>query len=465
MQGSAVNYYEILDIPSDATQQEIKKAYIKVSQSVHPDKNASAQHFMVLVNRAYEVLSKEESRAEYDRFMGTPGAGGHSSEPEFSASDAPPHRSWAPSSLIHWSNPVREPLPELQVIEHEPIQVGGKVRTMVAIGGGLTLAYIIVALFALPMDTVGLFVLASVLVQTANLIPALINSFLVDSANPGRLIQPMSRFYSNPRTALRIPAVAAGIMLLAALISAVMSQFQDGSFGVAPFIPAALAIAVILPSKYAADALRDHVIHDRMSTLWDPDWFSIGEMDHSRDSPTLTRVKEEILTHIREDMSTLPGMRMIMSLPGYNSVSPAQDIIDQKATADFALVCDSALVIVQVVEGHGGYYSYASTRQLKVESAHGISSLPSNLPRMVDAWKRWVNLHSARGGLGINSVLGVVLVHTQGDPVVRDPSDGLSIAIASVDEGYEQIYTMLREQTSNPSILRIEDMSRLVKEA
>lgn len=463
MQGADVNYYEILNVSPDATQQEIKRAYFKVSQSVHPDKNASAQHFMVLVNRAYETLSKESTRAEYDLAMGDPSFAPPAPNTGPTNAGASSH-SRDPVAPIRWRSPERDPLPELRVVEYEPIQVGGRVRMMAAVAGGLTIASVVAALSALPVSTMGLLILASVLVQLINLLAILVNSFLVDAADSGRLTQLMGRFYSNPRTAMRLPAIAAGMMLLASLISAIMSQFQSGSFGVAPFIPAALAMAVILPSKYAADALREHVIHDRLPTIWDPDWFSVGEMDHSRDSPTLTRVKGEILAHIHRDMSTLPGVRLIMSLPGHNSASPPRDAIDQRADADLALVCDSALVIVQVVEGHGGYYSYHSMRQIKVESAHGISSLPSNLPRMVDAWKRWVNFHAARGGLGIASVLGVVLVHTGGDPVVRDESDGLPIAISSVEEGYEQIYTMLREQTDDPSVLRIEDMSRLIKE-
>ena len=68
---SAKDYYKLLGVSRDATQSEIKKAYIKIAKEKHPDKHnnseASNEEFK-LYNEAYEVLSDPQKRAQYDRF-------------------------------------------------------------------------------------------------------------------------------------------------------------------------------------------------------------------------------------------------------------------------------------------------------------------------------------------------------------------------------------------------------------
>ena len=64
----AKNYYEILGIPRTASKDEIRRAYRKLAQEHHPDKGTGeAQKFME-INEAYEVLTDETKRAQYDRF-------------------------------------------------------------------------------------------------------------------------------------------------------------------------------------------------------------------------------------------------------------------------------------------------------------------------------------------------------------------------------------------------------------
>lgn len=67
----AKNYYSILGISRTATQEEIKRAYYKSMAKFHPDKNKNsdkANTITKLINEAYEVLSDEEKREQYDRF-------------------------------------------------------------------------------------------------------------------------------------------------------------------------------------------------------------------------------------------------------------------------------------------------------------------------------------------------------------------------------------------------------------
>lgn len=69
------DFYEILGVNKDATQEDIKKAYRKLSLQLHPDRNNNSQESTQKyqeINSAYEVLSSEQDRANYDRQRNSP---------------------------------------------------------------------------------------------------------------------------------------------------------------------------------------------------------------------------------------------------------------------------------------------------------------------------------------------------------------------------------------------------------
>ena len=61
------DYYDILGVPPDATVQSIKSRYRELAKELHPDVSGEASDTdMARINEAYEVLSDEGRRAEYD---------------------------------------------------------------------------------------------------------------------------------------------------------------------------------------------------------------------------------------------------------------------------------------------------------------------------------------------------------------------------------------------------------------
>jgi molecular chaperone DnaJ len=64
----AKDYYEILGVPKNASKEEIKKAFRVLAHKYHPDKTKGDDKKFKEINEAYQVLSDEKKRAEYDAY-------------------------------------------------------------------------------------------------------------------------------------------------------------------------------------------------------------------------------------------------------------------------------------------------------------------------------------------------------------------------------------------------------------
>src|ERR1700730_6450773 len=74
------DYYELLGVPRQAAQKEVRQAYRKLARKYHPDLNPgdkAAEDKFKQVQEAYDVLSDTKKRQAYDQFgFDTPGPGG-----------------------------------------------------------------------------------------------------------------------------------------------------------------------------------------------------------------------------------------------------------------------------------------------------------------------------------------------------------------------------------------------------
>jgi DnaJ domain len=106
-----ITHYDVLGVSNDATPEDIKRAWRQKSRMTHPDTapSESAGTLFSLVQSAYEVLSDEASRAEYDRTLD-----GTSDE---YAEDLPARgEAWGEEST--WGLDDTQPIP----VYHAPVQ-------------------------------------------------------------------------------------------------------------------------------------------------------------------------------------------------------------------------------------------------------------------------------------------------------------------------------------------------------
>lgn len=76
------DYYEVLGVDKDADARTIKRAFLKLARTLHPDvnKEPDAEEKFKEVNEAYSVLSDDQKRANYDRYGDPNGPSGFGSD-------------------------------------------------------------------------------------------------------------------------------------------------------------------------------------------------------------------------------------------------------------------------------------------------------------------------------------------------------------------------------------------------
>lgn len=92
--------YDLLEIPTDATDKEIKSAYKKLARKYHPDVNKDGAAMFVKINNAYSILSDPIQKIKYDMMVSTSTA--HTFE-IFTKGQANPDTYYSQADLWHQS--------------------------------------------------------------------------------------------------------------------------------------------------------------------------------------------------------------------------------------------------------------------------------------------------------------------------------------------------------------------------
>ena len=96
------DYYKILEVDKNASEDEIKKAYRQMAHKYHPDKAGGDEKKFKEVNEAYQILSDKEKRAQYDRF-GRVFEGGNGGAQGFGGFDFSQGFGFDPSNMENFS--------------------------------------------------------------------------------------------------------------------------------------------------------------------------------------------------------------------------------------------------------------------------------------------------------------------------------------------------------------------------
>lgn len=83
------DYYEVLGVPGDAKEVEIKRAYRKLARQYHPDVEGGNRDKFDEVDAAYQTLRDAGKRAVYDRFGSSPPPEGNGLHPSGSETPSP----------------------------------------------------------------------------------------------------------------------------------------------------------------------------------------------------------------------------------------------------------------------------------------------------------------------------------------------------------------------------------------
>ena len=63
-----IDYYKILEVNKSVDKNELKKSFYNLAKKYHPDMNKGDDVRFKKINQAYEILSNDQKRKEYDSF-------------------------------------------------------------------------------------------------------------------------------------------------------------------------------------------------------------------------------------------------------------------------------------------------------------------------------------------------------------------------------------------------------------
>lgn len=98
-----INHYNVLGIDKEASAEDVKKAYLKLTRRYHPDITGDTSgHFFKMIQEAYDVLRDDDKRKQYDSVEGKPSAQYAADEPNQESSAPNDPNSFHDVNEVKW---------------------------------------------------------------------------------------------------------------------------------------------------------------------------------------------------------------------------------------------------------------------------------------------------------------------------------------------------------------------------
>lgn len=99
-----INHYTVLGVSNDASAEEIKKAYLKLTRRYHPDITGDTSgHFFKMIQEAYDVLRDDEKRKNYDYNEQRTAPAAENPDATYPENSASNEEEYHDANEIHWN--------------------------------------------------------------------------------------------------------------------------------------------------------------------------------------------------------------------------------------------------------------------------------------------------------------------------------------------------------------------------
>lgn len=424
------NFYDILDIDREANQQEVKKAYQRLSRRYHPDMTGDAKgHFFVMMTEAYETLSNPDRRAQYDAELDNDehAAGNASTGTRFKDSkptgsgytqDPGPKGSWTvPEPVIDWDSMEWAIKDFSDIKEHITVPRPGMIQ---GIAGQLIFAGLIPALAVLSLflPFYGKYPIALIL--------------------GGATVFSWMRFRNgmDTRTTTGIFGLSFALAILAGGIVLGGDSLWQGIIG------SVLAVAGVVAGIWGVEQNQHwNYIKARRGTYRFPNkrikqFISWGTAGGKTDSMTKFNgsnadtlgVGEKMTASLLEEVARIPGTRVF-----HNLVFPGSDT----GGVDHAIINGNKIILVDSKIWPGGHYSWGKLEGFIQDSNGGVRNT-----HLSDA------VHAYRQELPEAQVQGVLVIHSNdGRTIVCENGDNPFIQMGGANDALWTIGTWLMDGT------------------
>ena len=406
------NHYQILDIDQDADQAAVKAAYRKLSKRYHPDITGDTKgHFFVMLNDAYETLSNESRRADYDRSLS---GSSHTENPAGSRQNRPQQEKQTrtpgeiPYPLVGWNSMKWFTQDFSEVKERITLTHPGRIKGMVGLAG-----YLVAMIF------LGL---ASIMYPFPGIPIGFISPVLAVVS-----VVTLKRYLDYRLT--QWPYLGASAAFTGSFLYSMIAGGQSGNPVMFSIIIALACTGAGYLGLWSASrwryweqvrASRGKIYFDAADIKKFVSWGRAGKLDDAVDkfgshNVALGSTGEKFTAEMMQQLLKIPGTRIFHGLkfPG-----------SETADVDHALINGNKIALIDSKMWTGGDYRWGHDGMILRSNASTSAELHTNFPYAVEGYGRDLIEASVRGRILIHSSNGI--------PVSVDNSNVPDSAVAGV---------------------------------